>query len=380
MRYLVVDDEVAICQGTARRLQRFLPQDSSVQCAFSGEEAIEKIKAQPPDILITDIRMGSMDGLALIEQARAVRPEMACIIITAFDNFHYAQQAIKLEVKDFLVKPYSESDLKAAVERVTLGMEKTRSQNHDLLERKLYMQLTDGGPLEPGIFTRSGLPEPPDKVRIVVWNTRMEKIPAWTGSWHFADARYGYQLISDERDCLLEWMEQVTQPDVRFGISSAGDDLGTLWHQAQRALEITSFENMPRWVFFQDVLLNERGLGQSYMALWTMNYIAEHVGQPISMEEVCTHLHLNYSYFSRQFKQQIGVSFSEYLLKCQMQWALEHLQKGMRVNEAADALGYGSVESFGKAFSRIFGSTPRNYLNQQRDAKKTPAKKETHRM
>ena len=76
------------------------------------------------------------------------------------------------------------------------------------------------------------------------------------------------------------------------------------------------------------------------------------------------------NYFSRQFKQQIGVSFSGYLLKSQMQWALERMQKGMRVNEVADALGYGSADSFGKAFVRVFGSAPRHYLNRQRKENK----------
>ena len=115
MKYLVVDDEAAICQGTVQRLRRFLPPEDAVECAFCGEDAIRQIAGSPPDVLITDIRMGAMDGLDLIEAARRVRPDIACIIITAFDSFKYAQQAIKLEVKDYLVKPYGEGDLRAAV-------------------------------------------------------------------------------------------------------------------------------------------------------------------------------------------------------------------------------------------------------------------------
>ena len=67
MKYLVVDDEAAICQGTVQRLRRFLPPEDAVECAFCGEDAIRQIAGSPPDVLITDIRMGAMDGLDLME-------------------------------------------------------------------------------------------------------------------------------------------------------------------------------------------------------------------------------------------------------------------------------------------------------------------------
>ena len=77
MKYLVVDDEAAICQGTVQRLRRFLPPEDAVECAFCGEDAIRQIAGSPPDVLITDIRMGAMDGLDLIEAARRANVDYA---------------------------------------------------------------------------------------------------------------------------------------------------------------------------------------------------------------------------------------------------------------------------------------------------------------
>lgn len=366
MNYLVVDDEVAICQGTAQRLRRFLPQGESIVCAFNAEDALMHIRTSPVDILITDIRMGEMDGLHLIEQAREYHPELACIVITAYDIFKYAQQAIKLEVKDFLVKPYGESELREAVERVTAGLQKAQRQQQALLERHVYEALTKGEQLDRGLFARSRMKEPPESLRVVVWNEQENQTPEWTGEWCFCDREHQYLLTGDEREAVLQWMQTKPMDLLRFGISLAGSNLSELWKQAQQALRISTYENMPRWVFYQDAFEDELSFRQDHMALWAMNYIAENAGKPISMEEVCAKLHLNYTYFSRQFKQQIGVSFSGYLLKCQMQWALEKMKKGMRVNEVADALGYGSADSFCKAFVRVFGCAPRHYLNRQR--------------
>lgn len=364
MKYLVVDDEVAICQGTIQRLRRFLPEGDVVESAYSGEEALEKVAASPPDILITDIRMGSMDGLKLIESARAVKDDLACIIITAFDQFSYAQKAIQLEVKAFLVKPYGEGELKETVEHIVESLNYAHGRNRALLEKQLYARLLEGGRVDEGLFSQAGIEPPPHRLRAVCWDAPPRDVPRWEGGWHFFDVHRRYMLFADgECDALIRWMQGAQ--GARFGISGASEDLGVLWRQAQQALRIGGCENMPRWVFFQDEFSDERSFRQNHAILWAMNYVSEHVGQPIAMEDVCGLLHLNYSYFSRQFKRQIGVSFSEYLLRRQMQWACERMENGMRVSEAADVLGYGSPESFGKAFARIYGSTPRNYINQK---------------
>ena len=70
MRDLVVDDDEASCRGVARRLCRFLSTDDEVACAFDAEEALELMRDRPVDILVTDIRMGEMNGLQLIEAVR----------------------------------------------------------------------------------------------------------------------------------------------------------------------------------------------------------------------------------------------------------------------------------------------------------------------
>ena len=280
MRFLVVDDEAEICEGTVRRLRRFLPDDDHIECAYNAEEALGKIIAAPSDILITDIRMGEMNGLTLIDHARKYCPELACIIITAFDTFHYAHQAIRLEVKDFLVKPYDEDDLRRAVEHVVEGLNKVRRNNSDMLEQRLYQMLHEGGVLNAELFRKALLPPPPERVRTVVWSSDCNP-PPWVGGWCFRDERRHYQLVPDGRVRLLDWLKM---SDMRFGISTPGNDLGKMWKEAQRALEISEYENMPRWVFFQEMMHNDQLTGQNHIALWAINYIAENVGRPISME------------------------------------------------------------------------------------------------
>ncbi|MBQ3705229.1 MAG: response regulator [Clostridia bacterium] len=119
MNILVVDDDVIICNGTAGRIRRMaFPEVETVACAYSGREALNKMKSLPYGILLTDIRMEGMDGLELVRQVREACPQTVCIIMTAYDQFSYAQQAIRLGVKDFLVKPCAESAMRALIESV----------------------------------------------------------------------------------------------------------------------------------------------------------------------------------------------------------------------------------------------------------------------
>ena len=119
MNILVVDDDVIICKGTAGRIRRMaFPAVETVECAYSGQEALKKMKSLPCGLLLTDIRMEGMDGLELVRQVREAYPQTACIIMTAYDQFSYAQQAIRLGVKDFLVKPCAESTMRSLIESV----------------------------------------------------------------------------------------------------------------------------------------------------------------------------------------------------------------------------------------------------------------------
>ncbi|MEF3313812.1 response regulator [Paenibacillus sp. GYB004] len=78
---------------------------AQVHTGCSGDEALETIRNNRIDILVTDIRMPGMDGLQLIGQARELRPEIGCILLSGYGEFQYAQKAIELQAFRYLLKP-----------------------------------------------------------------------------------------------------------------------------------------------------------------------------------------------------------------------------------------------------------------------------------
>lgn len=108
-RVLVVDDEPEICN----LLENFLEKEGfKVTTAASAEEALEKIKKEKPKVLLLDIRMPGMGGIAMMKKVREANPEIAIIIITAVVDQKTAQEVIKLGASDYIIKPFDLNYLK----------------------------------------------------------------------------------------------------------------------------------------------------------------------------------------------------------------------------------------------------------------------------
>lgn len=115
MRLLIADDELSV-----RRLVRFIvdkycPDAVVVGEACDGREAVRKTLAFKPDVLLTDIRMPELDGLAAAREAKKALPYLQVVLLTAYEEFDYAKEALDLKAQDYLVKPVKPADLKKAL-------------------------------------------------------------------------------------------------------------------------------------------------------------------------------------------------------------------------------------------------------------------------
>ncbi len=113
-RILVVDDEPGIRQVLCGVLGSTGYQ---VDAADSGEAALERLAQSGYDLLLVDIQMPGLDGLDLIERARAKHPSLAAVILTGFASVDSAVWALRENVDDYLVKPARPDAIRAAVRR-----------------------------------------------------------------------------------------------------------------------------------------------------------------------------------------------------------------------------------------------------------------------
>jgi|HigsolmetaAR203D_1030402.scaffolds.fasta_scaffold00710_7 YesN/AraC family two-component response regulator len=114
-----------------------------------GEEAMRRIRIDPPDLVVTDIRMPVMDGLALVEEARrSGHRDMLFVIASGYHDFEYAARAVRLGVRHYLTKPVIASEAEEMLERLS----------SELRERERTASAPAGGPPQDGqACERSGV-------------------------------------------------------------------------------------------------------------------------------------------------------------------------------------------------------------------------------
>lgn len=143
-RALIVDDERIIVNGIMR-LPIWLTLDIEPVPAMTGLQALELMEQSRFDLIITDIRMPEMDGLEFISQMRKVYPDIPTVVLSGYDSFAYAKEAIHYGVVDYLLKPISQLDLSDTITRIFHGIEEKKEarQQEEMLRGTVKQTIRD---------------------------------------------------------------------------------------------------------------------------------------------------------------------------------------------------------------------------------------------
>ena len=139
LKIFLAEDEVIVRET----IKRMIPWEELgfelVGEAADGEMALPLLIRQKPDLLITDIKMPFMDGLTLAKLAKKELPELKIVILSGYDDFNYAKQAINIGVEDYLLKPITKN---ALIERLSeirsrYEHEKTQKEYYEKFQREM---------------------------------------------------------------------------------------------------------------------------------------------------------------------------------------------------------------------------------------------------
>jgi two-component system response regulator YesN len=144
----IADDEALVVEGLVRKVDWKRLDTKVVGTAKDGREALEMIQRLQPDLALIDIRMPSLTGLQVME-ALGSKSATTCIVFSGYDDFHYAQAALRLGTVDYLIKPSSIAEIEHAIvqaqerhQRAQLLSAVTEG-TQGLMERQILM-LLDG--------------------------------------------------------------------------------------------------------------------------------------------------------------------------------------------------------------------------------------------
>ncbi|MCU6710660.1 response regulator [Paenibacillus sp. J5C_2022] len=129
-KVLLVEDEKVIREGLKELIHQSTGEFAVVAEASGGEKALEYLRMELPDLLMTDIRMREMDGLTLVSKVKEIYPALPVIIISGYGEFQYAQKAINYGVREYLLKPVERLELAAALDKIKRLLDESRGVSY----------------------------------------------------------------------------------------------------------------------------------------------------------------------------------------------------------------------------------------------------------
>ncbi|MDA3812155.1 MAG: response regulator [Spirochaetaceae bacterium] len=132
-RLLIADDEQLEREALRFIISKSIDSISDIEEAVNGRDALAKVQASKPDIIILDINMPGINGIEAAWKIREKDQSVCIIFLTAFHQFDYAHEAIKVGVEDYIVKPSSEKRIIEVMEKVTA---KLKDKKTDLMKRE----------------------------------------------------------------------------------------------------------------------------------------------------------------------------------------------------------------------------------------------------
>ncbi|MFZ1644452.1 MAG: response regulator, partial [Blautia wexlerae] len=136
----LVDDEVEVIDVMKKKIRWNDLGFDVVGSATNGVKALELVEKLQPDVVLTDIKMPYMDGLELARKLNQDYPNIYIMLCTGFDEFEYAKEAVHLEIKEYMLKPISATELSESLMKLKATLDREREEKLNVKKLEDYFQ------------------------------------------------------------------------------------------------------------------------------------------------------------------------------------------------------------------------------------------------
>ncbi|MCG7408894.1 response regulator [Paenibacillus sp. ACRRX] len=386
MNILIVDDEKVIREGMVRTIQQHAP-SFRLFIAASPEEAVQVLRSHSIDLVMTDILMPGMTGLELMKLFFERTPRMKWVVISAHSEFAYAQEAIRLGAKDYLLKPIGKERIVAVIDRLHGEWQNETALSLDAAELKsslkylreaIFQRWASG--LDIGCFDMRPLIQRHAAFHLLMVNlnsdrsTHVEHFMVENVLSELIDQHGHGFVVSFDKQNLLGLVTLHSACDMLNLTESIKAQLKRIVkvpYQVLPSAQMSDFGLIPeqlrklRLTASAHVYEPKEWGGERAIEL-AVQYMKAHFHEDLSLERMAAYVYLNPVYFSQLFKQKAGQGFKDYLISLRMDQAKLLLSStGLRLADIAARIGYQDIRHFAQLFRRKFEMTPTEYRQQR---------------
>lgn len=347
LKCLIADDEKIIRESIAKMIHWDALDLLLVGICKNGLETFDVNMDESPDICLLDIRMPGLSGLEIIRKVRAFDADMSFILLSGYNEFAFAQEAMQFGVKDYLLKPCGPEQIEEVLRKTAKEhYEKLRLQelaNRDVTEKQLFRSIHE---------LAVSFSMNPHNVTPVI--NKLESILSF-----YNDIDYQQAVATS----FYSWLNE-EMPSVRSLM--AFDDTCKKIHQIASISELTDLLVSDINAF--STLLPASAVSIKPFIQQCIQYAEEHLANSeLSLKWISENLlFMNVDYVSKQFYKQTGERFSVFLNKVRIERAKSLLQsKSFTTYEIAQQVGYGNnPQYFSQVFKKSTGLSPTAYVQR----------------
>lgn len=337
--------------------------------AANGREAIDIIHKEQPDIALLDVRMPLIDGLGVIKYIYEQRLSIQVIILSGYDEFVYAQTAIKYGVSDYLLKPCRMEDILNSVLKCKDDIAKHKHQNYLLqgIQQPFFSDhKTDTGGKSPSETTENAVflsLDLPKKKLLEAIRTGKTDLAAQLLEKLFAVFAENSCTKNGIINYLLFLMMDIAKlcTECSIPLSSEMYVLMDFKHLACfSSLEILKSAAEKAVIDITEKI--DKKSGKSIPVYAAIRYIEEHYQENLDLNRLSEQVHVTPAYLSLLFKMQMGINFLEFLTNYRIEKACELLKTTSLKNyEIAYQTGFKDEKYFSTVFKKQMGMPPSKY-------------------
>lgn len=328
MKVLIVDDDKLARQGLIAVMNWKKYGFEIAGDVQNGTKALEFLDQHPVDIVFTDIDMPEMDGFQLMQLCQERHPLVEFVIFSVYEDFRYAQAAIRMGALDYISKiSFEPEECEQALGQIRAKFEKIGRKAGGTGDKDLAM-------LEEG----------------------------WMSFGWIFDERRLNKLCADTAGAGVRSVERIfvkSFHNLQMVMGKEGNEFPSL----------DSVGEMLAWVRDWRGSVYERCAclkyqNDIYSFAFVSGYVRMHICENLKLEDAARQIGMSRSYFSTKFKEMTGDTFHNYVIRQKMQEAARRIAEGKQtVTQAASDLGYDNFHYFAKVFAKEYGCMPSDYKN-----------------
>ncbi len=395
-KIIIADDEPKIRRGL-KNLKWDTLNIEVVGEASNGEDALNLVKTHQPDIALIDINMPIMNGLELIQAINDIGGSCMVIIISGYDEFEYAREAIKQGVYEYILKPVDRKKLfkiiesaietldnKSKQDRLIQWANKQVEQESDQVVKQYFKKWI------AGTFNDYEIDQNQEILGLNLQNMNrllmIKLLPVHViGSVNLDPTLQDFCVLNIVNETMEDFLDKVVvglEPNlyvVCYRLEEKED---------HKISEISAMENISSnladYLNLHCLMEHQEshGLNRDFTHLYhkgievfkemdhcspivqmAIEYINGHYGQvDLSIDHVAKVVRVSSSHLSKQLRKELGISYTDFVTKVRIEAAVALMKDPLlRIYDIAEKVGYSTQHYFSSAFKKVMGASPAKY-------------------